>query len=400
MSDAASSAPTASSTTSAWRLVAEQEVSGRLRDRTFVGGVIFTLLLVVGAIVLSAVLSGRGDDFRVAVTDPAGHQVVETGGQVITAQDADSSVEAVPVADPSAAEVALREDEVDAALLPADGGWTLLGDDEVDTELSAALTSAAANTALTRNAQEAGTSLQELTAGGAVEERLLSGEDEGAQRAIGFFAAIFFYLTALTFGLTIAQSVVREKESRVVEILAAATPIRSLLTGKVVGNTVLALGQVVLLLAVGLAGLALTGRGDVLGGVGVASLWYVVFFVLGFVGLAAMFAVAGALATKQEDLQATTLPGQVLLLGPYLLAVTGGDTVQEVMSMVPIVSTMTMPGRILTGEAPAWQVVVAVAATALATMLLVRLGARLYERTLLQTSRRVGYREALRAGPR
>lgn len=385
----------------AWRLVAAQEIGGRLRDRTFLGGTAFTLVLVVAAVVISAVLSGRGDEFRVAVTDPTGQQLVEASGQAVTAQDAESSVEAVPLDDADAAEAAVRDGDVDAALLPADDGWTLLGDDEVDSDLAAAVHATVASSALARNAEQAGTSVDQLTAGGAVDQRLLSGgEDEGLQRAISFFAAIFFYLTALTFGLAIAQSVVREKESRVVEILAAATSIRSLLTGKVVGNTVLALGQVVLLLAVGLGGLVATGRGDALGGVGLAALWYVLFFVLGFVGLAALFAVAGSLATKQEDLQVTTLPGQILLLGPYLLAVAGGDTVQQVMSMVPIVSTMTMPGRILAGEAPAWQVAVAVLATLVATVALLGLGARLYERTLLQTSRRVGYREALGTGPR
>ncbi len=49
---------------------------------------------------------------------------------------------------------------------------------------------------------------------------------------------------ALTFGLIIVQSVVEEKQSRVVEILAAAVPIRVLLTGKVPGNAALALTQV------------------------------------------------------------------------------------------------------------------------------------------------------------
>jgi len=172
-----------------------------------------------------------------------------------------------------------------------------------------------------------------------------------------------------------------------------------MLWGKIIGNTLLALVQIVLLVLVGAAGLAATGRGEVLGGLGPAALWYVLLFVLGFLALASLWTVAGSLATSQEDLQSTTLPGQALLFGPYLVAVSASESVQEVVSMLPIVSTMIMPGRIAQGEAPLWQIAVAVLATVIAALLLIRLGARLYERTLLQTSRRLTYREALRLPP-
>ena len=64
-----------------------------------------------------------------------------------------------------------------------------------------------------------------------------------------FAFAILFMFSAMTFGMQIAQSVVTEKESRIVEILAEAVPIRQLLIGKVVGNSLLALSQVVLIVA-------------------------------------------------------------------------------------------------------------------------------------------------------
>jgi ABC-2 type transport system permease protein len=130
--------------------------------------------------------------------------------------------------------------------------------------------------------------------------------------------------------------------------------------------------------------------------VGPAAIWYVVLFVLGFLALASLWTVAGSLATSQEDLQSTTLPGQLLLFVPYFVAVSASDSVKEIFSMLPIVSTMIMPGRIAQGEAPLWQVSVAIAVTVVAAVVLLRVGALLYERTLLQTSRTLGYREAFR----
>src|SRR5690606_11381608 len=66
--------------------------------------------------------------------------------------------------------------------------------------------------------------------------------------AIGF--GVVFLFAASTFGGTIAQSVVEEKQTRVVEVLLSAIPTRTLLAGKVVGNTILAMAQILLLAAI------------------------------------------------------------------------------------------------------------------------------------------------------
>jgi ABC-2 type transport system permease protein len=200
------------------------------------------------------------------------------------------------------------------------------------------------------------------------------------------------------FGISIAQSVVVEKENRIVEILAAAVPSRALLWGKVLGNSLLALGQVLAVSVVSVAALAVVRDDalDALPTVGAAGAWFLAFFLVGFLALASLWSVAGSLATRQEDLQATTAPGQGLLLIPYLVAVVGNDRAVEVASFVPIASSMTMPGRLVAGDVPLWQPLVSLLVAIAAAALLIRLGARWYERTLLQTSRRVSYRELLR----
>ena len=71
----------------------------------------------------------------------------------------------------------------------------------------------------------------------------------------GIVLGTLFYMVCLMFGMAIAQSVVEEKQSRIVEIIASAIPLRLLLTGKVLGNTVLAFGQMVLFVVAGLIGL-------------------------------------------------------------------------------------------------------------------------------------------------
>lgn len=381
--------------TPVWRLVAEREVRTKLRDKSFVVGTGITLLLVIGIIVVSAIIGSGSDEYDVVTTSDVPAGVLEAAEPSLAAG---ATLERVEAADLAAVEDAVRKGEADAGIALVDGTYTLIGDESIDTEIEAALRAGVGSFVIAENARSAGTDIETLTAGSQADVRLLdpNASESDARTGIAFVFAVVFLFTALTFGMTIAQSVVQEKESRIVEILAAAVPIRSLLWGKVLGNTVLAMGQVILLVVTGAIGLFATGERDLLSGVGAAMVWYVAFFLLGFVALASLWSVAGSLASRTEDLQSTTLPGQMILFVPYFVSVLAGEGVRTVFSMLPIVSTMIMPGRMAEGSVPAWQIAVAIVATVAAAVVFVRIGSRLYERTLLRTGGKVGYREALK----
>lgn len=383
-----------------WKVVAAREISTQVRSKAFLitGGLL--LLSLVAMVVILTLTSGREQTHDIAVVDTAGTTAVEQGSDVARTIDDNTRLDPRTYDDVAAAEQAVRDGDADAALVPrADGsGYEILGDGEIDSTIAQALSTSVAQLATSTNAQEQGVDLDALFAGSEVGTRLLDpdADDAGLRQVASFVFVLLFYITALGFGMQIAASVTQEKESRVVEILAAAVPIRALLWGKVVGSSVLAIGQTVVLAVAGVVALLATGNGHALEVVGPAIGWYVVFFVLGFVALASFWSVAGSLAGRQQDLQGTTAPLQLILFAPYIVAVTAGEGVKTVASMLPIVSTMLMPSRLAEGDVPAWQLGVAVLTTVVAAVLLVRLAADVYERTLLQTGRRIGFGEALR----
>jgi len=385
------------STESTWKVVAGREVSTRIRDKGFLGGTAFMLVLVAVVFVVVQIVSGRASTYDVAVIDDTAATATKSADSIVGAGSDDSvSVERVDTADD--AEQAVSDGDVDVALLPADAGYELVAEDEADDKLASALATGVSRTVIEANAQQQGVDLDELQAGTSLDKRSLDPDasTSDVRSGIGFAFVLIFYVTALSFGMMISQSVVQEKESRVVEILAAAVPIRALLWGKIAGNTLLGLAQVVLVVAAGLIGLAVTGRTELLSGVGPAAAWYVVFFVLGFVTLASLWSVAGSIASRQQDLQNTTLPGQAILFAPYLIAVFAGGQVKTVLSMLPVVSSMLIPSRMVEDHVPLWQIGVAIVVTVAAAIVFVRIGTRLYERTLLRTGRSIGYREAFK----
>lgn len=386
------------STRGMWRVVAQREASVQVRQKSFRWSTVISVLGVVLFVVGLHWFQGRDQDRTVAVVDAEAAAIVSSAADVARAADDRVSVESERYDDVEAAENAVRDGDADAALVLTAEGWEVVGDRDVDSTLSTSLSVAARSAALEANASAQDVDLTALESGAAVGERLLdpTADESGTRQAVSFVFVLLFFLTAIGFGMAIAGSVTQEKESRVVEILAAAVPIRQLLWGKIAANTVLAVGQVVLYAVAGVAALLATGQRGVLDVVGTPLLWYVLFFLVGFVALASLWSVAGSLASRQQDLQSTTLPAQLLVMGPYFLAVLGGEQLKTIFSMVPVVSSMMMPARMAETDVPWWQVAVALGGTVLAAIVLVRIGARVYERTLLRTGDKISYREALR----
>src|SRR5690606_32133545 len=227
------------------------------------------------------------------------------------------------VADAEAARAALVDESADAWLssgTPEAPGWTLSGWREPDGTLVNLLGTSVRDQVLASRATAAGTSMSALTEGTEVATERLDGNpvDPEVVFLAGFVLAFLFFMGAVGSGSMIAGSVIEEKQSRLVEIIATAVPLRQLLAGKIIGSSVIALGQNVLLAAVGLVGLSFTDLSVVLPSMTASMLWFVAFFTVGFVAVAALYAVAGSLASRTEDLQYTTSPLMMLLMGVYI----------------------------------------------------------------------------------
>ena len=111
--------------------------------------------------------------------------------------------------------------------------------------------------------------------------------------------------------------------------------------------------------------------------------------------LACLFAVAGALASRTEDLQSTTAPLTIVMMFVYVASFSLSGTALEVASFLPIASVVSMPGRILSGDAAWWEPALALAVMAAFWAATVAVGERIYRRSLLQTGGRVSWRQAL-----
>ncbi|WP_154794055.1 ABC transporter permease [Occultella kanbiaonis] len=379
-----------------WLIVTIREIMVKLADKSFVISTIVTLAMIAASVVIGAVVGNRTSDFTVGTTQTDAAVVAQAGTEAITS--AGDTLEVTEFDSEDALRAAVLEGDVDAGLLAGADGWVLLGGSEVDSALSTALTDAVSQSVLAANAEAAGTTLGELMAGSEVTTEFLDPDaDRGALAFIvGFIFAFLFYMAAIIFGMTIANSVLEEKQNRVVEILATAIPIRQLLYGKVLGNSLLAFAQILLYCVVGLTAVNLTGLAGDIGWILSASGWFIAFFVVGFTALAAVWAVLGSLASRSEDLQSNTGPIITVIMVALFVGLFAEGIWLDIASFVPVVSSVAMPIRMLAGDVPIWQGLVSLALTAVAAYGLLRLGERIYQRAVMQGGTALSWRQALK----
>lgn len=345
-------------------LVAEREIRMRLRSKAFLISTGILLLAVLASVIAGGIISRTATEVPVAVV---GGAIGETQGLEIT-----------DVATLDEAQALVRDGEVDAAIVEASGspvGLEVIGLDSPPTDVLGLLSQSPTVTLLEQG-----------------------GQNPGLLYLVAFGFGIVFFMSAVTFGSTIAQSVVEEKQTRVVELLMSAIPVRALLAGKVIGNSVMAFGQIVLIAVLATIGMLVTDQQLLVTQLGPSVIWFVVFFAVGFVLLAALFAAAAALVSRQEDVGSVTTPVMMLVMIPYFLVIffNDNDLVLTVMSYVPFSAPVGMPMRIFTGDAAWWEPLVSLVIIVATTVVAVTFGSRVYTNSLLKVGSRVKLSEALR----
>lgn len=385
-------------------LVARREFRVQVHKRSFWISNAIMVLVIVGGMVAYAVFGSGGDDRpTVGVAGDASlAAAVAAAGERLGLP-----VEVREVPSAAAGRDAVAAGDLDVALT-ADGpaGAVAVVDSDVPSATRAVLDAALADRATAAALATVGLTPAELAAAtppaGLTVDALDPADPEAGQRtALSFVVLIVMFMQIVGFGLTVAMGVVEEKSSRVVELLLSTIRPLHLLWGKVLGIGAVGLVQLLLYGVVGIgAGIAtglLTITGTALGVFGAALGW----FVLGYAFFAVLYAAAGSLVSRQEDVNSTTGPLMMLLFAMYGVSFwflgSPDSAVLGVLSWIPPFPAMLMPLMIADGSATAWHVAGSALVMLVALVLLAKAGARVYERSVLRIGATVPWREALRS---
>jgi ABC-2 type transport system permease protein len=226
---------------------------------------------------------------------------------------------------------------------------------------------------------------------------------------VGAVFGFLIFITIVIYGMWVAQGVVAEKASRVMELLISAASTRQLVIGKALGIGLAGATQTTIVLVPAL--LVLAGE-DVLArlvlgqGVGFAAslsslspsllLAFAVFYVLGFALYSLVYAAAGSLVSRPEDLQIIALPLSIVAIAGYgigLLALTGGITAFiRLASYLPFWSPFVMLTRLSVGRVDPWEIVLSVTLLVATIVVTSVIAIRIYGAGVLLYGQRPGLR--------
>lgn len=388
------------------QLVAARELRDRLGNKAFLITTAVSLLVIVGIIVAPTFFDDDGPSTATigvaADADvPDGFTQALTSTGVALGYD---EVEVEDVADRTAAEAAVAEGDLDAVVIDTD---TLLLDSPSTSlqQLVAQALQAASITSFLADADVDPAALQAASALPDLEVVLPDGQDTDEldqQFGIGFIITVLLFLTLQINGASVLTTTVEEKSSRVVEVLLGTLRPWQLLSGKLVAMTALSIGQLLLYAGAALAAVTLTGDVDLPPATASVLVGSIAMFVVGFGLYAAIYAVAGALATSAEEAQSSAAPIGFISAAVYMAVLIGvvpnpDGTLARVLTFIPFSAPFAIPVR-LTAGMPWWEVGIGFVATAIGLVLIVRLAGRLYSAAILSGGT-LSWRAALRAEP-
>jgi ABC-2 type transport system permease protein len=192
---------------------------------------------------------------------------------------------------------------------------------------------------------------------------------------------MLFYIAIMGSSGLLLNSVTKEKENKILEILMVSFDAQQLLLGKIIGLGLVGLFQIIIWAVSALSLLRLSGQTfqlppefqldpSILG-------WGIVFFILGYLVYAALMAGIGALVPNlREASQATTIVVLPMMIPLFLISAlieAPNSLLTTILSIFPFTAPTTMMLRLAaTPNVPLWQLLLAVALLIITAYLTIR----------------------------
>lgn len=384
-----------------WRLVAHRDFWYRLRDKGFLISTAITMTVLTGLILIRAYGGGGTPTFDLGLLGSGSGRL---GPLVVRAADSQGAkVRTEPVADRATAQAGLKDGSLDAVLVD---GTRLLAQRDAPGQLVSAVQTAVVADAIRATLEANDVPADEIShilnpapvPVGSIEPQ---DPNRDTNSSVAFIAVVILYGQLFGYGVWVATGVIEEKASRVVEILLSTIRARQLLAGKILGIGALGLLQLVAIAVYSIVLASLTGALELpahaLGTAALAIGW----FVLGFAFYASLFAVAGSLVSRMEELQNVIVPLNLVILVSFFLSIGAtsdpSSTLSRIVSIVPFSAALSMPVRITLGAATPLEIVASLVIMIASTAWLIPLAGRLYSGAVLRTGARVKLSDAWRS---
>ena len=232
-------------------------------------------------------------------------------------------------------------------------------------------------------------------------------KDRSASAGIAYFFIFALYMFIVAFGSTIAMNIASEKASRVMEVMIPKVKPLTMMYAKILAVVSTALLQLIILacgyLVPYLLGWIDLENGSLFGVIDVTKLdakiigMFLIYFVTGYFLYAMMYANAGAVVSKTEDLQGVMLPISILIIAAFFISLKSlGDpnsTIVVISSYVPFFTPMVTFSRFVAGETGMLEIMITLAGLLATIGILSAVTSRIYVNGVMNYSDKVKFKD-------
>ncbi len=232
-------------------------------------------------------------------------------------------------------------------------------------------------------------------------------DSTAANFAAAYVTFFLMYMVIMLYGMNVARSIIEEKTSRVFEVMLATVKPVEMMAGKVLGVGSVGLTQVgiwmfaaVLLTHTGIIAHALGRDGYSIAFTAAQVVYFIVFFLLGYLLYSAMAAALGAMTNSEQELQQLNmflvLPLAACMVMLPLILNSPGSLAARMISMVPFFAPLLMYMRISVSPVPWYEIAGSIAIMMVTIYAILYVTSRIYRVGILMYGKKPNLPEILR----
>lgn len=219
--------------------------------------------------------------------------------------------------------------------------------------------------------------------------------------SIVLFYAIYFC------AYQVSSSITTEKTSKIIETLVTSTSPKTIVLGKTIGIGTVGLAQMILIVATALIsaktflepGLldSILDMSSITPYLGIMT---AIYFILGYLAYALLYALTGSTVSKPEDIQSANSPVAILtVIGFYLSYFTMMNPTSKLnvfASLFPISSPFCMPFRIMMGLANTTDVIMSITILIATIIAIANIAIKIYSNAILNYGTKMGIKDIIK----
>ena len=219
--------------------------------------------------------------------------------------------------------------------------------------------------------------------------------------SIVLFYAIYFC------AYQVSSSITTEKTSKIMETLVTSTSPRTIILGKTIGIGLVGLAQMIVIVATALISAKaflepelLENALDMSNITPYLGIMTAIYFILGYLAYALLYALTGSTVSKPEDIQSANTPVALLaVIGFYLSYFTMMNPTSDLnlfASLFPISSPFCMPFRIMMGLASIRDVALSIAILIVTIVVISHISIKIYSKVILNYGTKMTFKDIIK----